>query len=227
VIDADPIVTDIWGARDHGGATAADNLIPPTNLRYAAYFRTSFTPAAPVQNLAFEGLIDDGAIIYINGVESARINLAAAKDAGDWQVFADGSGHGANAVSNEVEPQGAFDLGHALPAGVPVEIAVSVRSNSATSSDMGFDLRVYSSNPPLTPPMPAGFDVLVENLGGGQFQISWPSVAGAVYDIEFSQTLEAASWFPINTNILADPSGTNTEPDFPGLPEGFYRVIQR
>ena len=55
------------------------------------------------ENLGYEGLIDDGAVIYINGVESARINLADTKDATLWNVYADGSNHAPGNVNNEAE----------------------------------------------------------------------------------------------------------------------------
>ena len=131
-IDADPIQTDIWGLRDTDG-DGNPEMLPPSGLRYAAYFRTTFTPASAVAHLGFRGLIDDGAVIYINGVEVSNINFTG--DASDWQAFA------VTATGTETAPQEGIAPNINLPGGVPVEIAVSLHNPNATSSDMGFDPR--------------------------------------------------------------------------------------
>jgi hypothetical protein len=223
LIDADEIVTDIWGGRDHDGDLVADAQ-PPTNFRYATYFRTTFTPGAPVVNLGFEGLVDDGAVIYLNGVEVARMNVGAAKDATNWQVVADGTA--IDGVNVERAPQVVFDLERNLPAGVPVEIAVSVHNPNGTSSDMGFDLRVYSVNTPPAPPVLPSFDAIVTlTANPDEYLVSWNSVDGTDYRVEFSPDLE--SWIIISGAIPGDPGGVTSFLDFP-LPEdttGFYRVV--
>jgi len=159
LINADPILTDIWGGRDIDADPDTDDTAPPSGLRYASYFRTTFTPAAPVAHLGFRGLIDDGAVIFINGVEVSNINFVG--DPSDWQAFA------LDAVATEDAPQEGIGLDVNLPAGVPVEIGVTVRSNTATSSDIGFDLEVFSIQQPLfdfgkdlaaNDPLRAGFE---------------------------------------------------------------------
>jgi len=65
------LASDIWGQRN-------GNLIPRfTGERSTAYFRRTFIASSPIHGLAFEGLFDDGAIIYINGVEVARVNATS------------------------------------------------------------------------------------------------------------------------------------------------------
>lgn len=224
VINADPIRTDLWDGLDHDGDLVPDNE-PPSGLRYTTYFRTTFTPSVPVENLAFEGLIDDGAIIYINGEESARINVDPTKDPSLWLTVADSANHGPGNIGNEEEAQVAFDLGRTLPAGIPVELAVSLHNPNGTSSDMGFDLRVFAVNPPPKPPVPADFQVEVRLTAvPGEVQLSWSNSPGALYHIDFSEDLE--SWVTIIFAIPADLSGANVEFDFPGVPTGFYRVVQ-
>ena len=181
--DADPVVTDIWGARDIDNDPATDDLEPPSGLRYAAYFRTTFTPTSAVPHLGFRGLIDDGAAIFINGVQVSAINFTG--DASNWQAFA------SNATNTELAPQESFALSVNLPANVPVEIAVTVRNNSATSSDMGFDLEVYSIEEPVidlgkrlatNDPMKASFEIDTVGLGDGGTDNNLPFeiLAGAV-----------------------------------------------
>ena len=226
LINSDPIVTDIWGGLDHDGDLMGDPE-PPTGFRYATYFRTTFTPGALVENLGFEGIIDDGAIIYANGVEVARINFGDAKDANDWQSFADGAT--VNGVTTEGAPQVGYALEVDLPAGEPVELAVTLRNPNATSSDAGFDLRVWSTNEPIIPPAPTFFNITVTKTAfEDEYEITWPSVTGATYDLEFSETLIEADWAPVagGTGLMADPSGTNTFLDVQTVLQGFYRVLQ-
>jgi hypothetical protein len=217
LIDVEPVVTDIWGGRDHDGDMAPDDE-PPRGLRHATYFRTTFTPAEAVAHLGFEGLIDDGAVIYVNGVEVTRLNLAEGKDAGAWNVIADGANL-PNGINTEDVPQVGFALDIDLPAGESVERAVSLHNPNATSSDMGFDLRVYSVNPPLDPPIPDPSVITIEAAGyPGEYELSWPNVPGGVYDLEWSGNLDD-DWVKILPNIPADPSGTNRDLDVPGSEE--------
>ncbi|MDA7888277.1 hypothetical protein N9A86_02700 [Akkermansiaceae bacterium] len=53
------------------------NAVLPRGQRYTAYFRTSFTPDEEIKSLGIEGVFDDGAIVYVNGVEAARFNIGA------------------------------------------------------------------------------------------------------------------------------------------------------
>ena len=223
VINADTLATDIWGGLDADGDALPDDA-PPSGERWATYYRTKFTPGAEVAHLGFEGLIDDGAIIYLDGQEAARVNVAAAKDANDWQVTADT----ANPPSGNSEnaPQIVFALDHPLPAGVEVDIAVSVHNSSGTSSDMAFDLRVWSTNLPLDPPPSAPFSAVVSKTANeGEFLITWTSQPTKTYLVEFSPNLE--DWGVISVAIAADPSGANTFLDFPGGTSGYYRVVEQ
>ena len=222
-INADPLGTDIWGGLDADGDLLPDPA-PPSGARWATYYRTKFTPSAEVVHLGFEGLIDDGAIIYLDGLEAARVNVGAAKDANDWQVTADT----ANPASGNSEngPQVVFALDHPLQAGVEVDIAVSVHNTSGTSSDMGFDLRVWSTNLPLDPPPSAPFAAVVsKTLTEGEYLIKWTSQPTKTYLVEFSPNLE--DWVVISLVIAADPSGENTVLDFPGGTSGYYRVVEQ
>ena len=220
-IAAGDIVTDIWGGRDHDGDTMPDES-PPSGLRFTSYYRTSFTPASPVPHLGLEGLIDDGAIVYVNGTEVARMNVDAAKDADDWDTRADGNS--ANGIPAESAPQVALALGQNLPAGVPVEVAVSVHNASSSSSDMGFDLRIYSVNPP--PPLAKPSLTVGPTVVAGQYDVRWESVQGALYNVEFNLGLEPDGWVALASGVSGDPSGVNSILDTPGTLRGFYRVVR-
>lgn len=151
-IAAAPTVTNIWRARDTDADDLTENLEPRTGFRNAAYFRTTFTTPAggTVANLGFRGLIDDGAVIYINGVRVSSINFTGADT---WTAFA------VDATDTETGPQESFATGLNLPPDTEVEIAVSVHNNANTSSDMGFDLEVYQ----IVTPVPDFGKALVGN----------------------------------------------------------------
>ena len=85
---ANLIVTEIWDVRD-GSAT------PPGGERYTCYLRSAFTPTSEITDLRFDGRIDDGVIIYVNGVEVDRINVDgdATTDPDTWLLFASGTGN--------------------------------------------------------------------------------------------------------------------------------------
>ena len=119
------------------------NAIFSRGQRYTAYFRTSFTPDKPINTLGFEGLFDDGAIIYVNGVEAARINIDPKENSHHWKTMA----------LNEEDPKlgptetavrQAQVSGLDLPANTPVDIGVSVHNANNESSDLGFELRALS-----------------------------------------------------------------------------------
>ena len=125
-VTGDPFVTNVWGARDGQPA-------PPSGSRYSAYFRTTFTPTNAVTDINISGIIDDGAIVYINGAEIARTtNFDARRHrclGSPHQCHGQRDGGGVTA-----------DIPVNLPAGVEATIAVSVHSASVTSSDMGNEL---------------------------------------------------------------------------------------
>lgn len=134
----------------NAGPLATDIGTPTSGTRFTTYFRTTFIPAQLVPGLRFEGLIDDGAIIYVNGHEVARINMNP--DAADsYPLLAAGGGDETNFVTVDVAER------MNLPAGVSVEIGVSLHNQSTASSDAGFDLRVLS-----TPGPPVEIDATVQ-----------------------------------------------------------------
>jgi hypothetical protein len=122
------------------------DYVPKEGARFACYFRTTITPNLEVKALGFEGIIDDGAIIYINGKEALRINVAPEVDANDWKAFATLARYDKNRVTEHTVQYGIAE-GLNLPAEQPVNIAISLHNNNAKSSDIGLNLRVYGVTP--------------------------------------------------------------------------------
>jgi hypothetical protein len=101
------------------------------------YFRRAITVTNPAQfaTLTLSLLRDDGAVVYINGVEVWRSNMPAGSI--DFKTLAATTIEGANEsawLSTALKPG-------ALVAGTNV-IAVEIHQDAATSSDISFDLKL-------------------------------------------------------------------------------------
>ncbi|MBL7219448.1 MAG: lamin tail domain-containing protein [Phycisphaerae bacterium] len=105
---------------------------PDPGKRYTAYFRSEFTLTDNMENVGIELLSDDGGVIYIDGVEVARNNFSLPKQ-DTYFIFTNGVGN-----ENGTATLSISDLG----AGTHT-IAASIHQTSATSSDIGFDLRLF------------------------------------------------------------------------------------
>ena len=105
--------------------------------------RTTFTPILDVTELGIEGVFDDGAIVYINGREVLRFNVAPEKDPQDWKT---------TAISNKIDGIWPTETYHhygvvkglRLPADMPVNISVSLHNAHPGSTDLGMDMRVFA-----------------------------------------------------------------------------------
>lgn len=109
------------------------------------YFRKSFTVTSPtsIPYLQLSIQRDDGAVVYLNGVEMVRTNMPAGTISASTPASSAIAGSGETRFSDLT-----FDPG-ALVAGANV-LAVEIHQSGATSSDISFDasLRVVT-NPPL------------------------------------------------------------------------------
>lgn len=109
------------------------------------YYRTHFTWSQPTFGVVLTGTnyVDDGSIIYLNGVEIARFNMPAGPAAFDTVAL--GANPGGEPVLLQLQiPLDALTNGNANPLinGDNV-IAVEVHQNSATSSDRVHGLALY------------------------------------------------------------------------------------
>lgn len=107
------------------------------------YFAKEFNIPGGVipNNLRLGVLRDDGAIVYINGVEVVRDNIAAGNPP---PQFATGNTSSETQYFDHIIPTaglGLMETGNI--------ITVSVHQQSATSSDIGFDLYLEQGDPPL------------------------------------------------------------------------------
>ena len=163
-------------------------------------------------------------MIYINGTEADRINLSDAQDPSVWQILA--TTPVVDDRPTETHAQYGIALNQNLPAGEPVEIAISLHNASSGSSDLGFDMRVYAIevDEEATP----DFFKLAINAGetDDEYSLSWDSQSGQNYRIEFNDDL-TGSWTPVGAaSIPANASGRNLETVVNTDRKGFYRIIQ-
>ncbi|TDH21658.1 DUF839 domain-containing protein [Segetibacter sp. 3557_3] len=118
------------------------------NNKYITYyFRKQFNVtnvSALTDSLKLLLLRDDGAIVYINGVEVVRSNMPSG--AIDYNTFSSSIVDGADesAYFTYIIPKAGLITGTNT-------IAVEVHQRDGTSSDLGFDLAIEEYTPPATP----------------------------------------------------------------------------
>lgn len=209
----------------NGEPVRAFNLVTPATSQRntATYFRTTVIPERGIQQLGFEGLIDDGAVIYINGSEVARMNMPTTANP-IFSTLASGSTHIVEGVaqSNEGFIQYATASGLDLPAGEEIEIGVAVHNATATSSDMSFHMRIYATQAtPLRPEV-----TLTTSSFADTYRLTWEGRKGLSYEVEFSETdLSPDSWETVGSEIeTLEEDRTITSLVRNTLDRGFWRV---
>jgi hypothetical protein len=115
--------------------------LPPLNGRITQYFRTRFSLPAefiiPGLQLVATNLVDDGCVIYLNGIEAGRIRMASQPS---FQTLA----------TNGPAVEGQFDPVNLNTASIrPGEngLAVEVHQNLSSSIDVVFGLRLVARVP--------------------------------------------------------------------------------
>ena len=114
------------------------------NKYVTTYFRTTFDykPSEDETSFVFDVLVDDGAIIYINGAEVLRINMPSGPVY--YSTFASATGN-EGAYQKIIIP--AEDMASVL-VGSNV-IAAELHQRSASSSDIGWDCELSTSTAPI------------------------------------------------------------------------------
>jgi hypothetical protein len=208
IIDAAPIVTDVWNGRDANGDGTPDPK-PANGLNGAVYFHTSFTPTAEVAHVAFEGLIDDGAVIFLNGTEVGRMNVLSGTVVTNWLFRAEDT-RVHNDINDETTAQFAAAYNVNLPANVPAEVGVVVVSNADGSSDLGMNLQVLE----IEDTAEFLFDLAITRLPSNRYQLAWESVPGALYDVESSA--DFGTWNVDLGNVVGGENGVSGAVFTPG-----------
>ncbi len=197
---------------------------PASGQRTAViYNRTTFTPTRGIQALGFEGAFDDGAIIYINGIEVTRLNINNANPVFNTPALSASFAASGGTLLTERFIQYGTVSGLDLRAGVPVEIAISIHNSGVSSSDSGFNMRVYATE---TDPNILVIDAeLLPNPASNAFTLSWQAFANITYVVEEKVgTLNAETWVPASPEITPITNRTLNVPVVIDAQKAFFRV---
>jgi hypothetical protein len=138
---------------------------PSSSKKYpATYFRTSFNVTNPA-NLAgvrCRALVDDGAVVYLNGIEIVRLRMPAGDI--DYLSFA-------SASASEDDFDTIVISSDQLRAGNNV-LAVEVHQRTAGSSDLGFDIELIVDEVNGSPTLidSVSFGAQVDDVSYGRIQ---------------------------------------------------------
>ncbi len=134
------------GYGDGDEATVVDYGPSASSKYITTYFRRHFNVVEPgdYPELQVDVLRDDGAVVYLNGVEVFRTNLTSGS------ISASTLANGASGADESTKFYSQVIPGSLLVAGDNV-IAVEIHQDSASSSDISFDLRLTAAPPALVP----------------------------------------------------------------------------
>ncbi|WP_148571540.1 PKD domain-containing protein [Nocardioides caldifontis] len=136
---------------------------PSTTSRYlTSYFRTTFDVTRLGDEVEMLLAADDGAVVYVNGVEAFRDNMPTGTIGNTTRASTGRSGGGENEMRTFALDPSLFGLG-------PNTIAVELHQDTASSSDATFDADVTahvqpSADTPPTAAFTAGVDRLTVAL---------------------------------------------------------------
>lgn len=142
----------------------------PNNKNITTYFRRQLeiADATSVTQLTYRLLRDDGAVVYLNGTEQFRSNVPESGLIA-YSTLASESAGG-------VEERTYYEA--RVPSTALVDgqntVAVEVHQESASSSDLSFDLELFATGPGPPPPLRIAF-----TFDGQNFELSWPASASA------------------------------------------------
>ncbi|MFK5581963.1 hypothetical protein [Serinicoccus sp. LYQ131] len=111
------------------------------NKHITTYFRTRFTVDTVPQNLVVSMIIDDGATVYINGVEAARDNMPVGTVTGSTRASTNRDGQAERALR-------VLTLDPALLVSGTNTLAIEVHQFSPSSSDLSMDADLVGSSAP-------------------------------------------------------------------------------
>lgn len=150
-----------------------DTYISPKGV--AHYFRTSFPVTDPgtVDLATLRILADDGAVVYLNGAEIARLNMPAGTITNDSTALTSLSGTQEMTYTSVPLPVGQLKSG-------TNQLAVEVHNQSAASSDVSFDAFV-TYVPKVGPVAPGAVTGLVGTPDTQQARLDWVPTPNADY----------------------------------------------
>lgn len=211
------------GYGEDGEATLVDFGPDPSRKRITTWFRHEFQLAgvSTITRLVCRLQRDDGAAVYLNGVELFRSGLRAGTLTPSLLALGDvGDEAEQSWFEREVDPA-------PLREGRNV-VAVEVHQASASSSDLGFDLQLTGTRSALPPRPPA---LAAQRLGGGILVLDWPADAQeAGWRLESAPALDpGTTWLPVDVEPTPAEGRFEVRVPVPGEGPGrtlFYRLAR-
>ena len=195
-----PIAT-MLGYGESAGRLASDIVQPPAPRAPAYYFRKEFDLANPADVILFDLYmkVDDGAVVYINGVEVARYNLGLDQSV-DNSTFAS-QNEGAEVDWKSIPITGA---------NVPLQatgnvLAISVHQENSDSSDMRMDAELFAwlDSPDAGAAPAAPTNLATSNATETSLDLAWDAQSDARF-------------FRIERQADGDVAWEVIEPEYPG-----------
>jgi len=122
-----------------GDETTVISYGPSASQKYVtSWFRTSFTATAVPATITLDLVADDGAVVYLNGVEVIRDNIGTGTDDAALRASSGRSGSAENAVRSFTLPTNLVNLGANT-------LAISVHQDTPSSSDLSFSAAIRST----------------------------------------------------------------------------------
>jgi hypothetical protein len=141
-----PAPIQYGGIAGFGTNENGTNLVQPAEGdRYTHYFRREFTLEHPITQVEFQYVVDDGAVVYVDGVEVFRPGCCTPDNTPPrFQDLSSAPGDelAIFLISPELPPELVLDAGTHT-------IAVEVHQRDPASSDLGLDLGLIQNGPGL------------------------------------------------------------------------------
>ncbi|MFO1475701.1 MAG: hypothetical protein U1F98_03495 [Verrucomicrobiota bacterium] len=183
----------------------------PNNKHSAAYFRKSFVldNAPCLGSLSLKLVVDDGAAVYLNGTNVARVQLAPGAGNGDWATQSQPPALGDTWMTIPIDPA-------ALVNGTNV-VAVEVHPSSGADPTLRFDLQLGAME--STTPR---FLSWVSGTNELRLQLCGPSGT----NVTVQASADYSEWAQVGSAILTNGLGWVTDQPPAGLDARVYRAFR-
>ena len=203
------------GYGDDDEETTVGYIGTTTTKSITTYFRKAFTIASIPSALSLDLLVDDGAVVYLNGVEIYRQNMPAGTIL--FSTLASAAS-GASGVPSETDWTAVALNPASLVVGNNV-IAVEIHQNLPGSSDISFNLRL-SNNGGSIPVVTRG--AYLQMLAPNSITVRWQTDIASNSKVDFGTTLAYGT--PVNNATVSTEHEVQITTGLLANTKYFYRI---